>query len=250
MKTEIKGESRVLSGMTPGQIREKVKELSGEIGKRYAEIGEFLLEISDRALYKDWGYDNLDDYMVSEVKIAARTGYYAMSVVKNFKQAGVPTSAWLGIDWTKAREVSRVVTKENANKLLERAKKADVRTLEVEVRDIQNQRREEVGKEPLEKFYTVKLFLAEQQYNNWNRAMESAHKATGSSKPAFWADCMAMEFLARGFDERGDALQYWISELERVYNVKLFAVDLNNENAEEAIKDLEDISSNGSTKTG
>lgn len=214
--------------LAPPELRKRIRVLSESIGQQYRELARHLDEVLTRKLYADWGFESFNQYLIDEVKISVRGGYYSIQVARRLREAGVTEAEAEKVSWSNLKEVATVIDKTNKKKWLAEARTTPARELAQKVR-------KESGGEIR---HAIHFTLAEVQNDNWERALAKAKKMTGSDKIPWLVDILAMEFNAGGFDERGEALSHWIKELERVYNVKVLLVDKNLPNAEKVLKEL------------
>lgn len=197
--------------LTPPELRRRIQALSGTIGQQYRELANHLDEVLTRRLFADWGFESFNRYLTDEVKISVRGGYYSIQVARRLREAGVTDAEAKDVPWTGLKEVANVIDPANKAKWLAAAKQTPTRELAQQVR------RETGG----EVRHAVHFSLAEDQYENWERALKKARKATGSDKVPWLVDCICMAFNSEGFDERGEALSHWLKEIERVYGVEV-----------------------------
>lgn len=129
------------------KVRKRVLELRDDIGNNYTEICRHLFLIQQKGLYESWGYTSFRDYASKELQFKATKAMYLASIWKNLKenQDERVFEKVIPLGWSKAKELARVVTKENVDTWVDRAKYLGVDALIKEVRHEISSKRKDGG---------------------------------------------------------------------------------------------------------
>lgn len=222
----------VLSGIPNSEVTEKVRsELIREaakvgkvMGDRLALVqGELLYEISRKNYWSEWGFKTFDEYIEKELEFKRRKAFYLIIIYEKFViELGLPLKELRNIEWSKAKELLKVITKENYKSLFAECKKKSV----VEIHDMVLKMRGKSTAIVSESFIPVHFSLTKEQSDNVEHALKIASEMAGSEKRGNLLDLIATDFLAGKVGEiDADSLlmtlDMHIKNIERSYGVTL-----------------------------
>lgn len=168
-------------------LDEKVEDMKNRIFDTYFDLGQVLREIRDGMLYKEFGYEDLEEYAQKRHGFSYRKAAYLIAIVENCEKAGLSKDEVRGIEWSKMACLPSL-TDENRAKWLAKAK-------EMSVEELKNEVKKSRGEDETEekKFISFSLSLAQKEVVD--RALELAAKLTGSEVKSFHLEVLAMEFV-------------------------------------------------------
>lgn len=130
-----------------GRIRHRAKVLAEQVETGYLELGEILYRIYDAPLdglphggsvLRKWGYQNIGEYAEKELNLHYKKAqrllriFYRVEVELNGFDNPELKKRFIRLGWSKARELVRILTKENAEEWITRAEAMNyTTTLEV-----------------------------------------------------------------------------------------------------------------------
>jgi len=213
-------------------VRKDVLSVALEIESSYLKLGELLYEVHYGGYWQEWGYDSFDAYLMDEVRFHHRKGMYLISIFKKLRiDAGVPKEKLEGIGWSKAKEVARVATSENAGEWVEKARESTVTELVNEVREAKAEEAAgDSGEGKIEKAYRRNFTLFESQQENLDEALKKAATVAESDKQGHLLDCICLSFLANVMEDQGEGhrvseMMRHVQSLERIFGVKIIVMD-------------------------
>lgn len=217
--------------------RQRFKDLEQEamytakiVDGAYTVMARTLTEIND--IFKegekakdDLGYETFEDWVEAKLGWSRRKAKYLISIWENLHdKAGLTEAQIKEIEWTKAKELAPLaksgeLTKENADKWIGKTKDNTTEELKAAVK------KKMTGTEP-EVVTRVKFGLYEDQYRNWELALEKAAKLTESDKVPHQVDMIALEFNSAHADHDvpHTALVRLCQRVVEVFGVKLIAI--------------------------
>jgi len=213
-------------------VRKDVLATAREIESSYLKLGELLYEIHYGGYWQEWGYENFDSYLMDEVRFHHRKGMYLISIFKKLRiEAQIPKEQLEGIGWSKAKEVARIATSDNAGAWVDKARESTVTEL---VNDVREARAEEAsgdsGEGKIEKAYRRNFTLFESQQENLDEALRVASITAESDKQGHLLDCICLSFLANVMEDQGEGhrtseMMRHVQSLERIFGVKIIVMD-------------------------
>ena len=119
------------------EVRDTILKLKTEIETDYAQLCYFLWYVKAKQFYTSWNYASLKEYVSKELGFQISKAYYLISVwseigAKQGKE--LFDSVVLEVGWSKAAQLKRVITAENADSWLEKARNLSVDSLIKEIR--------------------------------------------------------------------------------------------------------------------
>lgn len=208
------------------KVRSRILEIRDEIGLRYYELAELLYEVKEGQFYRDWGFEFFKDYLAEEVGYEPRKGEYLRNIYNKWAiTLELDMQLLKNVDWSKAKEIVKVVTEDNYYEWLEKAENLTLREIIALVKEARSQL--EDGEDPEkgsvgEKFHRVTLSLSEDQFDVYKRALKLAEKTSDSTKSGHNFSLICSDFIASYFEpEEGGAkalIERMMGELERTFS--------------------------------
>lgn len=119
----------------PGCLR----GIADDTGAGRLKLGGLLSIVASRSLYTSWGHETFKDWVASDTEFEKSKAYALVKAYNQVMDLGLPYSAFDGIGWTKLYAILPVVTVENRELWVERAKALDTGSLLKEVREARRQ---------------------------------------------------------------------------------------------------------------
>lgn len=221
------------------QYRDNVEENYLKLGK---VLDTVMRAVDERAtpVYKNWGFQDFDEYCERELGFRGRKGYYLMGAYRQIDRGNLPKDTIQRLGWSKAALIAPLaeaglINGDNGEKWVDKVKdksSTEVRAMVKHARDkssgAAHGRSSAVGAAggatSPEELYHFKVALFKDQYSNLQTAIAKAKTITGSDKMPWLIDCIAMAFNSECYSEHIDALEETLKRVERVFGVKLLAV--------------------------
>ncbi len=172
------------------EVRAEIQRLKGEVDARYRRLGVLLKEVREKELYLEYGFASFEEWVRVELGFQERKARYLVSLVEGFERAGVTEEEAATIEQSKAAAIAPVLTTENKEEWLEKARTLDTRTLKREVAKAQGR---PVSDEPLRP-WGVALFP--DQRETVETAMRLAGLAAGTDTRGVMLVTICQEFIA------------------------------------------------------
>lgn len=170
------------------ELDNKVGEMKNSIFDTYFDMGLALKEIRDEGLYKELGYESLEKYVEDRHRFKYRKAAYLISIVENCQLAGIEKEDIRGVEWSKMKEITPVLTDENRGEWLLKARDMSVEQLRKAVKEAQ-------GEQDYEEKYYLGFSLSPGQKEVVDRALEIAGLLAGSDVKSYQLEIMAQEFI-------------------------------------------------------
>jgi hypothetical protein len=233
------------SDMSLAERKESCRELLRTAAKAddYLNLvsGEMLYEVNENAYWKDWTlkdeltgeerpYATFEEYADIELGLKRRKAYYLTKIYKRFVvELEVDREHLKDLQWSKAKIVEPLCTKENVLEILDKIKTMSKTAVEDYAKSLKAG--EEGGdattttEAATEEFKIMKFKLAPTQYENVETALKIAGQLSGSDKEGNQLDMICSDFVAgnagTGLQGALTNLNNSIQNLERAYGVKL-----------------------------
>lgn len=224
----------------PEAVRSAVLKIASAEGKLDILAGELLYEIRESGYYSSYGYASFEEYLNDEVPFKRRKAFYLMRIYEKFvKELGIPTEKLLGVDWSKAKELVSVITKENWENLLKEIKTMTVQEVIDMVASMRGKKRTpktivgstvetfpETAAEA-DGFFKTSFALTKEQLDNVEAALKLAGIECESTKRGHLLDIICTDYIAGRADSKEAMealcmrLQKQIENIERGYGVHL-----------------------------
>jgi hypothetical protein len=156
----------ILAMVDDGDVLELAKELVSESTVTEYRLGGILYHVRVSKAYKevDPAYAEVGGfaaYIQEQLGLEYRKAMYLIDIYTKFSKAGIHGDRVGEIGWTKAKEIARVVTEDNADALLEAASESTVQELKETIKE--SYTREGAETRPLVKRMTFKFRLEQEQ---------------------------------------------------------------------------------------
>lgn len=240
-------------------VRDGVVKLAEAGGKLEIMAGALLAEVRDGEYWKLWtrteastglekAFVSFEDYLDTEVPFKRRKAFYLLSIYDKFvKELAIPLDVLKTVEWSKAKELTSIITKDNWESLLKAVATMSVRDVIAMVAAVRAKSSMSVtGSTDAEAGHslvdpdvdespssTVRMSfnLFKPQAENLKTALEIAKFEAGSDKPGHLIDMIATDYIAgrvaastESFDALCGRLDMIIGNIERAFGVKLEVV--------------------------
>lgn len=219
----------------PEMVRQAVVRVAHTQGKLDLIAAELLCEVRDKKYFLSWGHETFDEYLDAEVPFKRRKAFYIMGIYDKFKtELQIPDEELQNVEWSKAKEIKDVITKDNYQELLEEIKEKTVPEVLAKVRAMKGPVTLDVTDE--DKVQIVKTFqFSRAQNQNIEAALAVASNELESDKEGHLLDAICTDYLASRPDAEGREglamrLQVLLDNIQRVYKVELAVVKIEEQN--------------------
>jgi hypothetical protein len=219
-------------------IRETVKKTINVDDRLGLVQGELLYEVKKNDYWKEWTFDdkgeprnykNFDEYIERELDMNRRKAYYLIDIYETFiVKLALPTSVLSDLEWSKAKELTKIIDKDNWPKLIDRIKTMSVSEVKEMAKELKGIKTSTGTRATSEESTSVRIpfVLAPDQAENVQEALKLAQSLSGSDKAGNNLDLICSEFITSaagtsGLDGVVSRLDYHIANLKRVYGVDL-----------------------------
>jgi len=236
----------VLGEKEAKEARKRALELKEIVEKSYLELGKFLKLIAKAVtqegipVYRSWGFQTFAAYCEQELGFKERKANHLALIYAQTEEGPFPKKWAEQVGWSKMSLLAPlaakgIITEGNVKPWMERVEKssfADLTEIAKKAREkAEKKKAKQEGleipsrEEVPESIHVIRIPLYDDQWENWNIALDKARKITGSDKLPWLIDCIAMAFNSEGFDTRKEGLDEVCRRVERVFRVKLVAFD-------------------------
>lgn len=131
---DVKGDViSVVSGNVENLTSKKALEALPELFKRvdttFFVIGGILSRVQEEQWWQDAGFESLKDYVEEEFGLASRTATYWIQIYRDLVACEINFEDVSDIGWSKLKEISGMLTPENADEWATRAREMSLRQL-------------------------------------------------------------------------------------------------------------------------
>jgi hypothetical protein len=189
-------------------LRARVKTRFKKIKDEYWGLAEDLEAVYADAKYTLWGYSSWTEYIEREHDESERKVQYLLNIVGWFRKLSDENQKWVrAVQWTKAKELARFVTDDNAEEWKRRASDESVRSLiQIAREKVAAEKAAKAdpdatgapadsGSDP-EKPHTLRFPVFTEQEKNIMRALEHAKAIAQSDKQGHCLDMICQDYLA------------------------------------------------------
>lgn len=214
-----------------GDIRRMILKQISKTDQALREIAKLLFAVYQRSLFTRWGFKNFQEYVESDLGFKYRKANYLVNIwswyTENVHREDVIDAIWNEIGWTKAKELVGVITDENADHWLQRARELSAVQLAEEARKYLQLEGGDDGSGKSsggDGFKSMSFKLAEDQKENVDEALKLAEAMSGSDKKGHNLDLICTNFMATNADSLARNVLDFLSTIEKQYGVMLLAV--------------------------
>lgn len=207
--------------------------------------GELLYEASKNGYWKAWTYEDSDsgefknfetfeEYCEVELDMKRRKAFYLISIYQKFVvELGLPAEVLRELEWSKAKELTTIITDENWKGMLDKTKAMSVRKVKEMVDEMKGASKAPTAPatgtraeaEPSSAMVSRTFRLHPEQAANVDNALKLAGSMTASEKDGHNLDLICSDFLSgsteSGLDGALTKLEIGIGNIERAFGVKL-----------------------------
>lgn len=105
-------------------------ELLDSTDFNYFKLGGIIAAIQENGWFKEKGFDHWPEFINQEYGIGKRKAQYMVQIYNGLVESGVKWDQVAGLGWTKIKELSHILTKDNAAEWVEKAKNMTVMELQ------------------------------------------------------------------------------------------------------------------------
>lgn len=122
-------------------LRERLKARCQLLDKHYLELGYDLYQVAHRHLYREWKYESVSDYVYNELGRTPDWLKGMLDVWSTYQEKlAIPHERFVGIGYTKAKEMRTIINEKNADFWLEKARTSTLPELRKAIRSEKNSR--------------------------------------------------------------------------------------------------------------
>lgn len=223
-------------------LRQRVLAKRNEIETSYFEFAELIFDVHKSAAYLDWqgecfddeeqskvlrNYKNFNEWCEVELGISHRKGNYYVSMVNWFVhqvQSQEVIDKVKGLGWSKVKELVEVVTDQNVDEWVEKAESMTVSQLAKACKEAMKTGGSE--NESPEQVVRRSFTLLSDQIALVDSAFQHAEEVAESDKPGHLLTLICQDYMAGAVrpNNKG-AKNAYLSRIETILGVQLFAVD-------------------------
>lgn len=174
-----------------------VPTLTDGVDFSYFKLGGVLAVMQHHDWWKDDGFDNFRQFIEAKFGIQYRKAMYLIGIYGSLVESGVPWSKLAGIGWSKVKEIAAILTLDNVDEWVERAKELTVLQLHEAVKKAQAGTLAKTDEEPAESgvtTFTVKVHP--DQKETIAKAVEKAMKEAGTEFKGVALEAICLNYLS------------------------------------------------------
>lgn len=223
-----KKEIEALMAKSPSEVREDTKSKALRYKDCWLDLSKNLYRIKLCKDFQKWGYDTFEEYINKELDLVDREVRYWLGNLKKYVLTlGVDEEKLKGKSWSKLSIVMPVV--KNKKDAEEWIAKTDTHTQE----QLKHKVRNKLAGKPEDSgpvMETLRYHVTEDEKKTINKALEVAAKVarSGNDRPAHLLEMICLEFLTSNPESRKEFFASMVVKIERVFGVKLLAIDKEN----------------------
>ena len=215
----------------PETLRRTAKDLIAFHDKAKIALSEVLYEIYTNEYYKEWGFDNFQNYVESpELDFQYRQAMYLIKIWEVLiKRRGLPVEVLRNKSWSKLKEIAALAEHEEIStgdikKLIEKSEKMTVEEVTFETHKAVEEL--EMSGKKIDKITRVTFNLYSEQVENLKKALDLAMDISSSDKSGANLDYICTSFIASHIhgDKKAE-LKRLAKEIEGAAGVKILVAD-------------------------
>lgn len=253
--------------LTPAERQTAVRSVmqqSVQIDDRLNLVhGEMLFEVAANGYYKDWEnpetgdpYKTFEEYTETELSMKKSKAHYLKKIYRVFVvDLDLDLEQLRNLEWSKAKELTEVITKSNAKELIDKIGTMSVRQVKdlvnamkgktvVGVPDADGNETGTVTVSDTEEKIRIPFVCAPEQAENITSALKIAQSMTGSDVPSNNLDLICTDFQAGavggGLSAVANSLDRIVEDLQRAYGVTIKVESHDAERYDKLKKDASD----------
>jgi hypothetical protein len=236
MSNLTKKEIEALMAKPPSEVREDTKSKALRYKDCWLDLSKNLYRIKLCKDFQKWGYETFEEYINKELDLVDREVRYWLANLKKYVLTlGVDEAKLKGKSWTKLSIGMPVVkNKKDAEKWIEDTETHTVAQLQHKAKNRLAGKPEDSG--PV--METIRYHVTEDEKKTINKAMEVAAKVarSGNDRPAHLLEMICLAFLNDNPESRKEFFASMVVKMERVFGVKMLAIDKENPKWSELFK--------------
>jgi hypothetical protein len=239
--TVTKKEIDAIMSMNPAEVRDTTKKKALRYKDSWLDLSKNLYRIKLLKDYTKWGFETFEDYVNKELDLVDREVRYWISNLKKYVlDLGIDEEKLKGKSWSKLSIVMPAVkTKKDAEEWIEKTETHTQEQLKHKVSNKLAGKPEDSG--PV--MDTLRFSVTEDEKKTINKALEAAARVSqgNNDRPGHLLEMVCLDFLGDNPDNRKEFYASMIAKLERVFGVKLLAIDKENPKWKELFEQARDI---------
>jgi hypothetical protein len=216
-----------------GAIRQMIIDGRKNIDEQFRNVAKLLFVVYERSLFTRWGFKNFEEYTNSDLGFSYRKANYLIKIwdwyTNHVSRQDVMDAIWQEIGWTKAKEMVGIITDDNADEWLEKARTMNAIELAETCRKYLKALQggdgggENTGaNETPDK--TLSFKLTPSQKANVDEAIALASKASSSEKKGHNLDLICTNFIATNAESITRDAADFLGTVEKQYGFQILAV--------------------------
>ena len=208
---------------TEQEIREAVITEKKLIDGAFIRLARHLAEINQKELYIVWGFSSFEEYVKNELEYGYRKADYLVSIWNKMKHLHIPVERLEAVGWTKAVELARVITPDDAEIWMERAETMSYRDLVEEVKKVIDHTYEDTRPT----FFIMKIRFDSADMSAVNDALAEAKSIYETEDTAMALSVICGDWLEnKGMVPQRSTIDDYVKWLYKVFGVCLIPTDI------------------------
>jgi len=207
------------------KVRDTILLIRQEIDNHYMRLGALLIQVRDTALYREWGFESFDEYVLEELGFRKRKAEYHMSIWRRFSQLGLGEKDLCKLGWSKAALLAPHVNEKNAGEWIDRASDRTVLQLANDLKTARSGAAPgesgsaflpaDSNEDEIPKTMTFSLFPA--QESSIRDALGIASRLADSDKAGHLISMIALEFLSNHAEGSSEfqQVEWWVARIKQ-----------------------------------
>lgn len=188
-----------LLAMTDGEALPRLAASHDSVDYNYLEMGGILSRIQEEKWWAQWGFPSFNEFVTQTLAFKPRKALYLLTIYNDLVDCAVPWATIKDVSWSKLKEISSVLTKENAEEWAKKASELTILQLQEVVAKYKEGNLEKSGVEA-EVSVTVSLAFKvhPDQKETILQAVDKAKQEASTDVPAVALEAICMHYLAGG----------------------------------------------------
>lgn len=183
----------------PDQLRAELHMEHDKVDFHYFRMGAMLDRVQSGKLWKGWGFETFNSFVEQELGFKPRKALYLIQIFNDLLEAGVPWEVVKDVSWPRLKEISGVITKENAAEWVERAKTLTILQLQEVVAAHKTGTLTKSGTEPeASKTTSVSFKVHVDQKETIHQAVAKAKQEAGTEFDGVALEAICLNYLSGG----------------------------------------------------
>jgi len=139
--------SHEVENIEEADLKDRLAELALDVGNNKFLIGGLLSIVTSKSLFTQWGYEKFKDWVHAETDFELRKAQHLIRNYNRVVDLDIPFAKFQNIGWTKISMLLNVLSQENVDQWVAKAKALDIDSLNKEIKEA---RAAEAGSESAE----------------------------------------------------------------------------------------------------